>query len=140
MDLKNKKNADWSGMSLKSAKNKLFTFEDLYTVAIRNPNITLFGIRFWGVWILDHPLCMLTLFSGWLFPGVRCLGSLDLCSIARETTRHSWTCVLSWCTTLLNIACIMLQHYSSYEVQLISYINGIIGLTDKGMGVRQSFL
>ena len=34
---------------------------------------------------------MLTLFSGCLFSGVRCLGSLELCLIARETTRDSWT-------------------------------------------------
>ena len=36
---------------------------------------------------------MLTLFSGCLFPGVRCQGSSDLCLIARETTRDSWTWV-----------------------------------------------
>ena len=33
---------------------------------------------------------MLTLFSGCPFPVVRCLGSLDLCLIAREATRDSW--------------------------------------------------
>ena len=36
---------------------------------------------------------MLTLFSGCLFPGVRCIWSLDLCLIARETTRDFWTLV-----------------------------------------------
>ena len=40
-------------------------------------------------------LCMLTLFSGCSFPGVRCLGLLDLCLITRETTRDSrtWVCI-----------------------------------------------
>ena len=41
---------------------------------------------------------MLTLFSGCPFPEVRCLGSLDLCLMARETTRDSWTwvCIQTW--------------------------------------------
>ena len=38
-------------------------------------------------------LCMLTLFSGCPFPGVRCEGSLDFCLITREPTRDSWTWV-----------------------------------------------
>ena len=36
---------------------------------------------------------MLTLFSGCPFPWVKCLWSLDLCLIAKETTRDSWTWV-----------------------------------------------
>ena len=43
---------------------------------------------------------MLTLFSGCPFPGVRCLRSIDLCLIARETARYSWTWV---CIIVLDV-------------------------------------
>ena len=41
--------------------------------------------------VISVTIFMLTLFSGSPFPGVRFLGSFDLCPFAREKTRDSWT-------------------------------------------------